>query len=93
MWSILFLARNLAKVSDEKGGPLSVDKLRGYPYCEKSCSILLITMSAVFVVTLKMKGNLLKTSEMSKYSLLLNWKKSAVRSCHGAWGTSRGSSG
>ena len=29
MWSILFLARNLAKVSDEKGGPLSVDKLKG----------------------------------------------------------------
>ena len=50
-------------------------------------------MSAVFVVTLKMKGNLLKTSEMSKYSLLLNWKKSAARSCHGAWGTSHGSSG
>ena len=50
-------------------------------------------MSAVFVVTLKMKGNLLKTSDMSKYSLLLNWKKSVVRSCHGAWGTSHGSSG
>ena len=93
MWSILFLARNLAKVSDEKGGPLSVDKLKGYPYCEISCSILLITVSAVFVVTLKMKGNLLKTSYMSKYSLLLNWKKSAARSCHGAWGTSHGRSG
>ena len=93
MWSILFLARNLAKVSDEKGGPLSVDKPRGYPYCERSCSILLITVSAVFGVTLKMKENLLKTAEASRYSLLLNWKKSAARSCHGAWGTSRGSSG
>ena len=70
MWSILFFAKNLAKVSDEKGGPLSEDKLSGYPYCEKSCSILLITVSAVFVVTLKTKGNLLKTSETRRYSLL-----------------------
>ena len=43
MWSILFLVRNLANFSDEKGGLLSVDKLKGYPYCEISCSILLIT--------------------------------------------------
>ena len=47
-WSILFLVRNLAKVSDEKGGPLSIDKLKGYLYCKISCSILLITMSADF---------------------------------------------
>ena len=93
MWSILFLVKNLAKVSDENGGPLSVHKLKGYAYCEISCSSLLITMSAVSVMTLKMKGNLLKTSDMIKYSLLLNWKKSASRSCHGAWGTSHGSSG
>ena len=85
--------KNLANVSDENGGPLSVDKLKGYPYYEISCLSLLNTVSAVFVVTLKMKGNLLKISDMSKYSLLLNWKKSAVRSCHGAWGTSHGSSG
>ena len=93
MWSILFLVRNLAKVSDENGGSLSVDKLKGYPYCEISCSSLLITVLAVFVVTLKMKVNLPKTSGMSRYSLLLNWKKSAARSCHGTWGTSHGSSG
>ena len=67
IWSILFLVRNLANVSDENGGPLSVDKLKGYPYCEISCSSLLITVSAVFVVTLKMKGNLLKISDTSKY--------------------------
>ena len=70
MWSILFLARNLANVSDENGGPLSVDKLKGYPYCEISCSSLLITVSAVFVMTLKIKGNLLKTLDTSKFSLL-----------------------
>ena len=85
--------RNLANVSDENQGPLSVDNLKGYPYCEISCSSLLITMYAVFVVTLKMEGNLLKISDTSKYSLLLNWKKSTVRSYHGAWGTLHGSSG
>ena len=56
-----FFARNVANVSDEKGGLLSVEWLLGYPYCEMSWLSPLIMVSAVLVVTLKMKGNLLKT--------------------------------
>ena len=82
-----FLARNLANVSDEKGSPLSVNRLLGYLYCEMSWLNLLVMVSAVFVVTLKMKGNLLNTSDTNKYSLL-NWKMSVARSCHGVSGTS-----
>ena len=48
-------------------------------------------VSAVFVLTLKMKEYLLNTSDTNKYSLLLNWKKSVVRSCYGTSGTCHGS--
>ena len=74
----------MANVSDEKGGPLSDDRLLGYPYCEVSWLSLLIMVSPVllFFVTLKMKGYLLNISATNKYSLL-NWKMSAVRSSHG----------
>ena len=87
------LKRFLANVSDKKEGPLSVDRLLGYLYCEMSWLSLLIMVSADFVVTLQMKGYLLNTLASNKYSLLLNWKKSATRSCHGASGTSHWSRG
>ena len=65
-----------------------IDRLLRYPYYEISRLSLLIMVSAVFDVTLKMKGYLLNTSTMNKYSLLLNWKKSVARYCHWASGTS-----
>ena len=47
---------NLANVSDANGGPLSVVKLLGVPYCEKSCVNLHVMVSAAFVEILKVKG-------------------------------------
>ena len=98
MWSMHLLKRNSTNVSDKKGGPLLVDRLLGYPYCEMSSLSLLIMVSAVcffffFLVTLKMKGYLLNTLATNKHSLLLNWKKSVAISCHGVFGTSHGSRG
>ena len=48
MCSTLQLLMNLAKGSEEKGGPLSVVRLLGFPYCEKSCVKFCMTVSAVF---------------------------------------------
>ena len=87
------LPNNLANVSDEKGSPLSVERLLGYPYCEMSWLSLLIMVSLVFVVTLKTKLNLLNILDTDKYSLLLNWKNSVVRSCHGVSDISHGMRG
>ena len=81
---------NWAKGSEENGGPLSVVRLLGLPYCEKSCVNFHMTVSAVFVVILKVNGYLLNVSAMSRYSLPLKLKKSAARSCQGASGTSLG---
>ena len=44
-----FLKRNLVNVSDEKWGPLSVDGLLGFPYCEMSWLSLLIIVFAVLL--------------------------------------------
>ena len=41
----------LANVSEENGGPLSVDRLLGGPYCEISDLSLILTGSAAFEVT------------------------------------------
>ena len=90
MWSTLCFNINLANVSDANGGPLSVIKLLGVPYCEKSCMNLQVMVSAVFVEILKMKEHLLNVSATNKYSLFLKVKKSLVRSCQGASGTSPG---
>ena len=49
-----------------------------------------ITVSTVFVDILKVKGYLLNVPAISRYSLLLNLKKLAARSCQGASGTSLG---
>ena len=89
MWSLWF-NRNLAKGSEANGGPLSVFKHLGVPYCKNSCVNLCITVSAVFVEILKVKGYLLNVSMISRYFLFLNLKKSAARSCHRASGASLG---
>ena len=81
---------NWAKGSEENSGPLSVVRLLGFPYCEKSCVNFQMTVSAVFVDILKVNGYLLNVSAMSRYSLPLKLKKSAARSCQGASGTSLG---
>ena len=88
MWSTLWFNINLANVSEANSCPLSVVKLLGVPYCEKSCVNLHVMVSAVFVEILKVKGYLLNVSVTNRYSLLLNVKKSAVRSCQGASGIS-----
>ena len=88
MRSMYLLKINLANVSGERGGPLSVDRHLGYPYYEMNLLSLLIMVSAVFVVSVKMKGYLLNTLATNKYSLLLNWKKAVARFCHGPLGTS-----
>ena len=93
MLSALWFNINLANVSETNGGPLLVVKFLGVPYCEKSCVNLHVTVSAVFVEILKVKGYLLKVSVTNRYSLFLNVKRSAVRSCRGASGTSLGISG
>ena len=59
----------------------------GFHIVKKSCVNICITVSAVFVEILKVKGYLLKVSVISRYSLFLNFKKSAVRSCQEASGT------
>ena len=81
---------NLANVSDANGGPLSVVRLLGVPYCEKSCMNLCVMVSAVFVEILKVKGYLLNVSVTNKYSWFFESEKLAVRSCQGASGTSLG---
>ena len=43
---------NLANISEENGGPLSVESLLGGPYCEISDLSLSVTGSAAFEVTL-----------------------------------------
>ena len=93
MWSTLWYNRNLAEGSEANGGPLSVIKHLRIPYCEKSCVNLHITVSAVFVDILKVKGYLLNISAIRRYSLFLNLKKLAERSCQGASGTSLGITG
>ena len=90
MCSTVWLVMNWVKGSEENGGPLSVVRLLGFPYCEKSCVNVHMTVSAVLVGILKVNGYLLNVSAMSRYSLPLKSKKSAVRSCQGASGTSLG---
>ena len=84
---------NLLNASDEKGGPLSIDKHLRVQYCENSCVNLCATLSPVLVDILKVKGYLLNILAINRYSLVLNLKKLAVRFCKGASGTSLGSSG
>ena len=60
---------NWEKGSEENGGPLSVVRLFGFPYCEKSCINFCVIMSTVFVHILKVNGYLLNASAMSRYSL------------------------
>ena len=88
MWSTLWFDINLANVSEANGGPLLVVKLLGVLYFEKLCELAMV--SAVLVEILKVKGYLLNVSVTNKYSLFLNVKKSAARSCQGASGTSLG---
>ena len=56
----------------------------------KSCVNLHVMVSAVYVEILKVKGCLLNVSATNRYSLFLNVKRSALRSCQGASGTSLG---
>ena len=65
---------NLANVSDANGGPLSVVKLLGDPYCKKSCMSFHVMVSAVFLEILKVKEYLLKVSATNMYSLFLKVK-------------------
>ena len=81
---------NWMKTSQENGGPLSIVRPLGLPYCEKSCVNFHMTVSAVFVVILNANGYLLNVSAMSRYSFPLKLKKSAARSCQGTSGTSPG---
>ena len=91
MWSSLWFNINLANVCEANGGPLSVVKLLGVPYCEKKLFELACDgFCCFFVEILKVKGYLLNVSTTNKYSLFLNVKKSAARSCQGASGTSLG---
>ena len=84
MCSTLWLLMNWAKDSEENGVPLSVVRLLGLPYCEKTCVNFCMTVFAVFVVILNVNGYLLNVSAMSRYL------KSAARSYQGASGTSHG---
>ena len=83
----------LSKMYEDNGGPLSVVRLLGLPYCEKSCVNFCMTVSAVFVVILNANGYLLNVSAMSRYSFPLKLKKSAARSYQGASGISLGNIG
>ena len=56
----------LANVSEENGGPLSVERVLGGPYCEISGLTLSITGSAAFEVTLYRKGYLQNVSAMRR---------------------------
>ena len=66
MWSTLWFNINLANVSDANGGPLSVVKLLGVSYCEKSCVNLCVMVSTVFVEILKVKGYLLNVKNQQQ---------------------------
>ena len=90
MYSTIWLVMNWAKSSEENGGPLSVVRLLGFPYCEKSCVNFCMTVSAVFVDILKLNWYLLNVSATSRYSLPLKLKESAARPCQGASVTSLG---
>ena len=59
MWSTPWINRNLAKGFEANGGPLSVVKHIGVPYCEKSCVNFCITVFAVYDEILKVKEYLL----------------------------------
>ena len=52
MCSMCCCCMNLAKVSEENGGPLSVESLLGGPYCEISDLSLSVTGSDAFDDTL-----------------------------------------
>ena len=52
MCSMCCCCMSLANVSEENGGPLSVERLLGGPYCEISNLSLSVTGSAAFEVTL-----------------------------------------
>ena len=57
---------NLANVSEENGGLLSVESLLGGPYCEISDLRLSVTGSAAFDDNLYRKGYLQKVSAMRR---------------------------
>ena len=89
IWSIPWMWRKLAKVSDKKGGPLSEKNHLSSPYCEiRSCKHC-TKLSEVLEWVLK-GAYLLKGSVIRRYSLLLLVKWSPATSCHGLLGISLG---
>ena len=56
MCSMCCCCMNLVNVSEENGGPLSVESLLGGPYCEISDLSLIVIGSAAFEVTLYRRG-------------------------------------
>ena len=62
---------NLVNVSEENGGPLSVESLLGDPYWEMSDLNLGVIDSATFEDILYRNGYLQKVSAMRRYSVLL----------------------
>ena len=60
--------RNSASSSDANGGPLSVDSDIGGPCCEMRSSRCMHKDWADLDIALKTKGDLLKLSQMIRYS-------------------------
>ena len=60
--------RNSESSSDAKGGPLSVDRDNGGPYCEMSSSRCMLRDVTDLDVTLYTKGYLLMALHMIRYS-------------------------
>ena len=71
IWSMHCEERNLARISDKKGGLLLVKSHLGGPYCDIQSCKCFMSISVVLECVLWMKGYLLNVSAIRRYSLPL----------------------